>query len=249
MWFLLMRQRALQVAGMARQRARSSEPGYWLARSAWSGTMVFLTLTGLALFVGLPSSRPIASEMPFDTQFQMLFPGAFIVLYAILAMNLGQLEAGWRDPAKDHFAGYPHRPLTQQALAFGLTLPYWIIYQATNYLPLPDLLALMAQQVAWGYLTGLFGFALGLGKRSEIAQFNLKYLIFIVFLVGSLHPAISVINPFVSAFLVLGGGAGLLSAWGGFLAWLSLGAILSFWIYRRLQRQRKETHESPLPSA
>jgi hypothetical protein len=249
MWPLLMRQRFVRAAIAARQKARPSDPSYWIARAAWSGTIVFLTLTGLALIVGLPSGRQIGSEMPFDIRFQLLFPGAFTVLYAILAMNLGQMEAGWRDPVTDRFTGQPHRPLAQQALAFGLTLPYWLIYQATNYLPWPDLLALILQQVAWGYLASLFGLTLGLGKHSEIAQFNLKYLVFIVFLAGSLHPAISLINPFVSASLVLSGGAGKLSAWGGFIVWSTLAAAISFWVYRRLQSQRKETRESPLPSA
>lgn len=249
MWPLLIRQRFLRAAIAARQKARPSDPSYWIDRAAWSGTMVFLTLAGLALIVGLPSGRQIGSERPFDIQFQLLFPAAFTVLYAMLAMNLGQMEAGWRDPVRDHFTGQPRRPLAQLALAFGLTLPYWFIYQATNYLPWPDLLALMAQQVAWGYLAGLFGLALGLSKHSEIAQFNLKYLAFIVFLAGSLHPALSLINPFVSASLVLNGGAGKLSAWGGFIIWSALATVVLFWVYRRLQSQRKETDGSPLPSA
>jgi len=217
---------------------RPSDPGYWLARSAWSGTMVFLALTGLALLIGLPNTQLLGSEMPFNNQFQLLFPGVFLVLYAILTMNLGQLEAGWGESSADQLSGYQGQLLSKQGLAFGLALPYWLIYRSTNYLPWPDTLMLMAQLFAWGYMTGLSGFALALGQRSEIIQFNLKYLTFIGFLVGSLHPAISLANPFVSASLLLNHEAHTFSAWVGFLIWLALAGVLSVWIYRRLERLR-----------
>jgi hypothetical protein len=229
---------------------RSTEPDYWRARSAWSGTIVFLALTGLALLIGLPSAQLLGSEAPFSNQFQLLFPGAFLVLYAILTMNLGQMEANWGEPfAYPLFSGYQAQLFAKEGLAFGLTLPYWFIYQLTDYLAWPDTLLLMSQLFIWGCLTGLFGFALALGQHSEVIQFNLKYLVFIGFLAASLHPAISVINPFVSASLVLSSGAGALSAWIGPLIWLALAGILCVWIYRRLERLRKEPHESAFPSA
>ncbi|HED03580.1 MAG TPA: hypothetical protein ENI60_02295 [Candidatus Fraserbacteria bacterium] len=219
------------------------------AEAAGSGTMVFLTLTGLALLVGLPSSSLLGSGRPFDNPFQLLFPGAAIVLYAILTISFGQRLAGRYEPEAITWRSYLRLLLAPAALALGLTLPYWIIYRVTNYLPWIDLLALIAQLFIWGYLAGLFGLVLGLSRRSEIAKFNLKYLILITFLVGSLHPAISFVNPFVISGAMLSAGAGLLAVWGGPASWLGLALALSLGMQRQLQRRRKELHESTVSSA
>ena len=217
--------------------------------AAGSGTMVFLALTGLALLVGLPSSSLLGSGRPFDNPFQLLFPGSAIVLYAILTISFGQRLAGRYEPGAITWGSHLRLLLALAALALGLTLPYWIIYRVTNYLPWIDLLALIVQLLIWGYLAGLFGLMLGLSHRSEISSFNLKYLILITFLVGSLHPAISFINPFAISSAVLSAGASLLAIWTGPLIWLGLGLLLSWEIRRQLQRRRKELHESTVSSA
>lgn len=168
---------------------------YWLTRSNWSLYVSFLIFTGIALVIAMPSGGAApADPVP---NLKMFFPIAYIVLYGIIAMNLGQdVGANGRSPL-----------LLSAQLAFALfiTIPYWIVFKTIIHTGWLQILWGLGHLFVYGFMLGLFGVLLVTLFESEITQFNVKYAFCISYLLGSLFIAIAhPVSPFHALAFILG---------------------------------------------
>jgi hypothetical protein len=197
--------------------------------------MTFLLLTGAVLLLTLPSSLPIEGLSPAAFEPAGSFPLIFVILYGILAMALGQAEANW---GRLPWPGQLIHLLSRQLLALSLTLPYWLMFlMAHAHSPLLSGLILL-QLGLYGAALGLFSWRLALTGHSEIFRFNLKYSMFILYLIISfLIPPLHFLNPYWAIGELLGGASieeasGLLIQ--GSAAWVGVGVLFALWIRHRL---------------
>jgi len=214
----------------------ASQAEYWFDKTTWASQMTFFLLSGAVLLLALPSSRPIEDLTPASFEPAGAFPLIFVIFYGILALALGQAEADWRDRLST--AGQLVQLLGRQLLTLAITLPYWLILlMAHAQSPLLSGLVLL-QLGIYGFMMGLFGWGLALLARSEVFRFNLKYSIFILYLVVSfLIPPLRLLSPYWAIVELLGGASigeasGLLIQ--GPLVWGGVAASIGLWIRRRL---------------
>ena len=212
-------------------------PDFWFDRTTWSAYMAFVLLAGTLLLILLPNSQRIAESLstPPDT---VLFSAFFVVLYGILAMTLGQAEMEWQERLL--WPGTLVHLLARQLLALALTLPYWLIFLIAHSITLWMSLGVLLHLCVYGVVLGLFGWRLALTRRSEIFQFNLKYLSFTLYLIGSFFvPGINYLNPLWPLDRML---AENRADWIGlfaqsYLLWAGVGLVFIWWIRRCLMRE------------
>jgi hypothetical protein len=166
-----------------------------------------------------------------------LFTVVFVIIYGILAVSLGQLEGHCEWIAEPNWQGHLTHLLARQSLALALTLPYWVVFLAAYGLPLGRLAGILGHLLLYGSVLGLLGWRLALWGRSEIVEFNLKYLGLMAFWAGSMFvPGLRELNPFQTITYWLEGtafihGSELLRA----LAWLGLAVLVALWVRRALR--------------
>ena len=214
---------------------------FWFDRTTWSAYMAFALLTGLVLLLFLPSSQRILDSLAAPPDL-LLFPLLFIILYGILAMTLGQAEIHWTQHAS--WPSSITHLVARQLFALALALPYWFIFLGAHSLSLLLSLVVLLHLCLYGFVLGCFGWRLGLTRRSEIFQFNLKYLIFATYLIGSFFlPGLSYLNPLwpLDRLLRESSGSGLIGLFiQSDLLWLATGFLLALWIHRSLERELAE---------
>ncbi len=158
-------------------------------------------------------------------------------------MNFGQLEQDWVSQFGRAWPQYYRHLVTQLGFLLLMILPAWIVYQGANHLPAARLLWGGAHLFLYGLTAGLFGMLVGLRAQSEITQFNIKYAVFIAFvlLTGiSFQP----LNPFLVLFAIFGD-AVLHQSIGFFLlSYLGFGVLIAilFWLTRRQILRIEEAH-------
>ena len=224
--------------GQAHRNRLTIRADYWIDRETWSSYLAFLLLVGLALFIALPYSVRIGELSSGTLQPNGLFPVLYVIVYGIVAVTLGQAEAGRERSALSHsWRWHWLRLLARQALAIGLTIPYWTAFLAAYVLPVTLVAGIAVQLLLYGLTLGLFGWRLALTRYSDIVQFNVKYLTLILLWMGSLFvPGLLYLNPFGMVQRWLSSYPEVEAAISGGL-WLGLAAALSGWTWRAFQRQ------------
>jgi hypothetical protein len=214
---------------------------FWFDRATWSAYMTFVLLSGMVLLILLPNSQRLSEILPTPPD-RILFPAFFVILYGILAITLGQAEIEWQERLR-----WPRslfHLLARQLFVLALALPYWLIFLLAHSLHLGMSLPILLHTGIYGSVLGLFGWRLALTRRSEIYQFNLKYLLFTLYLLGSFFlPGLNYLNPLWQLDRFLGESPA--SHWIGlavqsYLLWAAVAFALVFWIRRCLIRDAEE---------
>ena len=212
---------------------------FWFDRTTWSAYMAFVLLTGLVLLIFLPQSQRVLDSLTALPD-MVLFPAFFLILYGILAMTLGQAEIHWQ--TRLSWSGSLLHLAARQLLALALTLPYWLVFLTAHSLGLEVSSGIFVHLCMYGFVLSLFGWRLALTRRSEVFQFNLKYLIFALYLVGSFFiSGISSLNPlwplegWLKEYTFTQGVASSLQS---VLLWGAVGLLLALWTrHSRIQEQ------------
>jgi uncharacterized membrane protein len=211
---------------------------YWIDRPSWTSYLAFLMITGATVLLSLPYSQQIRELTAGIFGAVGLFTVVFVIIYGIVAVSLGQLEERCDWIAQSDWRGHLTHLLARQFLALALTLPYWVVFLAAYGLPLERLAGILGHLLLYGSVLGLLGWRLAHSGRSEIVEFNLKYLGLMAFWAGSLFiPGLRELNPFqpITYWLegspFIHGSELLLRA----LAWLGLAVLVAFWVRRALR--------------
>ncbi len=215
---------------------------YWIDRASWTSYLAFLMITGATALLSLPYSQQVRELAAGIFGAVGLFTVVFVVIHGILAVSLGQLEESSGRLVESDWRGRLVRLLARQLFALALTLPYWVVFLSAYGLPLGRLIGIMGHLLIYGGTLGLLGWRLALSGRSEIVEFNLKYLGLMAFWAGSLFvPGLRELNPFQPISYWLGGTA--LSRGSELLlhtfVWLGLAVLVALWIRRTLGKPRE----------
>jgi len=208
---------------------------FWFDRTTWSTYMAFVLLTGLVLLIFLPNSQRIVESLTALPD-MVIFPAFFVILYGILAITLGQAEIHWQ--GRLSWSGSLAHLLARQLFALALTLPYWLIFLRAHLLGLEISVGIGLYLCIYGFVLSLFGWRLALTQRSEVFQFNVKYLVFALLLLSSFFvPGIQALNPLwpLEAWLR----EDSFAQWFGPLLqsslwWAIVGLLLALWIRHSL---------------
>jgi len=215
---------------------------YLINSHNWSLYVSLLIFTGLALVLALPPGGQAAVISDYGLNLKMLFVIVYIVLYGIVAMNLGQQIkfASYQVPSSQ-VRGFMRTCqlalIAQLGFALFITTPYWIVFKTISYASWAQILWGAGHLFIYGFVLGLFGLLLATLTDSEITQFNVKYAVFVGFLLGTLfisaaHP----LNPFHALSFILDGeraGQSALFFLEGYSALALIGALLLFLIRRK----------------
>lgn len=218
------------------------DPDYWIDEATWSAYMAFVLITGVLLLIFLPNSQRLGESLASPPPDTVLFPAFFVVLFGILAITLGQAEIEWQ--ARLLWPGSLVHLFTRQLLALGLTLPYWLIFLIAHSINPWISLAVLLHLCVYGLVLGLFGWRLALTRRSDIFQFNIKYLFFTVYFIGSFFlPGLNYLNPLWPLDRLLGENRA--TDWipllvQSYLLWIGVGVLLALWVRRCLTREEEE---------
>lgn len=212
------------------------ERSYIISRHNWSLYVSLLIFTGLALVMALPPGGQAAVLSDYWLDLKMLFVIVYVVIYGIVAMNLGQ-----NIPSNPQEPGAVRLLFAQLAFALFITTPYWIVFKTIIYASWFQIFWAIGHLFMYGFVLGLFGFLLAVRTESEIAQFNVKYAVFVGFLLGTLfisaaHP----LNPFHALSFILGREHIGPPTWfflEGYSALALLGVFLLFLIRRTVNRR------------
>lgn len=214
---------------------------YWFDRETWSSYMAFLLLASAVLLIALPNSIEIGSVSPRAFEMIDLFPTLYVVLFGILAMTLGQAEMSWEHRLSK--SGQFIHLLNRVLVGLALTTPLWVVYLMANTISPLYILGILAHFTLYGLVLALFGWRLCLTHLSEIFQFNVKYISYFGMLAGTYFFApIQVLNPIVPLQWVLieGHVQSVNQLLGFYGAWIVLGAIVGYFIMRRMAREDRE---------
>lgn len=213
-----------------------SERGYLINSATWSSYLSFVIFLGLAIVASIPDPGAIERVGGSEGGLTMLFPFVAILFFGILSMNFGQLELEWANQFGKTWSSYYRHLLAQIGFLALLMLPEWIVYQGAYHLPNSRLLWGEVHLFLYGLTAGLFGMLIGLRTHSEISQFNIKYAVFIAFVLLTaiwLQP----LNPFITLFAIFGDAVlnSSDSVWFFLQSYLGFALLLSvlFWLTRR----------------
>lgn len=230
------------------------ERGYLINSHNWSLYVSLLIFTGLALILALPPGGQAAVVSDYSLNLKMLFTIVYIVIYGIVAMNLGQQIqfASYQVPSSQ-VRGFTTTfklanlrtcqlyLITQLAFALFITTPYWIVFKAIIYASWVQIFWGAGHLFIYGFVLGLFGLLLATLTDSEIVQFNVKYAVFVGFLLGTLFISVAhPLNPFhVLSFILEGEWAGPSAPFflEGYGALVLIGVLLLFLIRRTIIRR------------
>jgi hypothetical protein len=215
-----------------------NERGYLLNPTTWSSYMTFLIFIVLALLISIPTAVEVRSaSQNSGSTLKLFYPFAAIVLFGILAMNLGQMQQEWVAQFGKRARRYYLQLLAQIGFLLLLMLPAWIVYQGINHLPWERLIWGFGHLFVYGLMTGLFGLLIGLKADSDIAQFNIKYATFIAFALGTaiwLQP----LNPFLVPMAIFGDAVLNQSIFFFLQSYVGFGILIAMlwrWTYRQIQ--------------
>ncbi len=229
------------------------EYGYIISSHNWSLYVSLLIFTGLALVLALPPGGQTAVISDDDLDLKMLFTIVYIMIYGIVAMNLGQnIQSNSQtvqqsDSQKSKAVGLfdystVRRLMAQLAFALFITTPYWIVFKTIIYASWVQIFWGAGHLFIYGFVLGLFGLLLATLIDSEITQFNVKYAVFVGFLLSTLFiSALHPLNPFHALSFILEGeraGPSALFFLEGYGALALIGAFLLFLIRRTMMRRR-----------
>ncbi|MCL6641699.1 MAG: hypothetical protein K6T71_00025 [Candidatus Bipolaricaulota bacterium] len=200
----------------AREAIARIEP---IMPTTWSAYVGYLVLTGIPLLMALPSSARIDALSEPRLSMVPIFVTAAIALFTIYSLNFGPAHAKLRrSPQEIHTSLLGH-----VGFLMVLSLPYWTVFVGISGLPLARIAVALFYLVLYGSCWALIGLAIGLRWPSEITQFNIKYALLIVSVIGTFF-ALRPLNPFLVLSLWFGEGS-LKEQWGFLLlAYGSLGA-------------------------
>lgn len=217
----------------------SIDQDFWFDRRTWSAYIGFLVLVAISLLLGLPSSEPVRQLTAGQAWPVGVFPMAFVIVYGVLALTLGQCEVAWE--ARLSPAGQLGHLGGRLLFALALVIPLWLSYLFAYSREVILIGGLFVHLALYGIVFGLLGWWLGLTRRSEITQFNLKYLLFFSYVVATtLIQGLRYLNPVAPIDAMLWGHQGSV----GFsvtseLLWVAVGTIAGWRVRRRLIVQRQ----------
>lgn len=201
--------------------------GYLLNRFNWSSYLGLVTIVGVVTILALPQTRRIGELAGSDPGPTPFFAGTLLIAFGLFALNLGQEERRWRGSFQGRFPRYLIHIASQLLLGLLLSAPCWLIFKVLAYIRPASIIWGGAYLLGYGFVLAVFGLLVGT-IASETAQFQLKYLGFMGYLVGSFFwpPG----SPFFNLVSLLGGrdypgelapGALMLAALGGLLLFLA----------------------------
>ncbi len=212
---------------------------FWFDSSTWSTYMAFVLLAGLLLLVFLPGTQRIGELQASPANGAAVFSLLFLMIYGIVAMTLGQAEVEWE--RRLTWPGQLLHLLLRALLALVLTFPYWLVFTLAHSLSPLLSIAILLHLGLVGFVLGLFGWGLALTQRSEIFQFNLKYLGFFLYLAASFFvPGFQFLNAYWPLMALLAE----MAPWpyvSFYLLWAGVGLMLALWT-RRPQEGRTNGH-------
>jgi len=156
------------------------------------------------MLIALPTTRRISETAAAGLNLKSLFTITYIIFYGILALNSGQLLLRWPTIFSHRLGGLKRgcaALLVQLVFLIFITLPYWIIFTSVTSMSLGSTLWAIAHLLFWGFDLGMVGLIIGLAFKSEISQFNIKYLGFAAYLIGTLFYG-RFANPFLALSLI-----------------------------------------------
>ena len=186
--------------------------------TTWSVYVGYLVLSGVPLLMALPSSARIDALSEPRLSMAPIFVTAATVLFTVYSLNFGPAHAKLRrSPQEIHTSLLEH-----VGFLMLLSLPYWTVFEGLSGLSLARIAGALFYLVLYGSCWALIGLAIGLRWPSEITQFNVKYALLIVSVIGTFF-ALRPLNPFLVLSLWFGEGS-LKEQWGFLLlAYGSLG--------------------------
>lgn len=206
-----------------------------LDRTAWSLYLGLVSFVGAVVLAALPSPHPLGEldASRWGADLASFFAGAVIIVYGIVALNLGMAEGIAR----------PYlRLFLKLLLGLAMTALLWAIFQGFYLAGLGALLLGGVYTLGYGLTLGLYGLALGT-IGSEAGRFLLKYLGLIAYLAGTLpleRPA-RAINPLYSLTAILQERLQSVEYGVGFLALGVLGGLAALFANRRLKGKGWQT--------
>lgn len=218
------------------------EEGYLINRATWSLYGALLIFTGAVLLIALPLTKKIANIAGSGPGITSFFAGAIVIMYGLFAINAGQGGAGWKSRYGPRYTRYIGHLILQLIFALFVTAPYWTLFKVVTYTELAAVLWSTAHLLIYGLLLALFGFWLALTVKSEVLQFDLKYIVFIAYLVGTFFYG-QFANPFLNLTLILSEGpyqTGFFLK--GYPTLMGLGLLLAFLTWRAVRK----VEEAPL---
>lgn len=206
------------------------EQGYFVNRFNFSLYLGLVAIVGAVTILALPQARRIAelkgSAVPF-------FAGALLIAYGLFAVSIGQGEQRWKGPFQARYGRYLIHIASQLLLGLLATAPAFLIFKVLAYARPIAVVWSGAYLFGYGSVLALFGLLVGT-LSSEAAQFQLKYLGFIAYLVGSLFwpPG----SPFFNLISLLKEQGYSLDSAPGPLLLAFMGGLLLLLTKRRIER-------------
>jgi len=206
------------------------EQGYLVNRFNFSLYLGLVAIVGAVTILALPQTRRIAELQGDAVPF---FAGALLIAYGLFAVSIGQGEQRWKGQFQGQYGRYLIHIIFQLLLGLLATAPCFLIFKVLTYARLIAIVWGGAYLFGYGFVLALFGLLVGT-LTSEVAQFQLKYLGFIGYLVGSLFwpPG----SPFFNLLLLLKGQGYPLDSAPGPLLLAFMGGLLLFLTRRRIEQ-------------
>lgn len=186
--------------------------------ATWSVYVSYLVLTGIPLVLALPSSERIDALSEPRLSMLPIFATVSTVLFTIYALNFGPAHARLRRPPREIHTSV----LAHVGFLMLLSLPYWTVFEGISGLSVARIAGALVYVVLYGACWALIGLAIGLRWPSEITQFNVKYALLIVSVIGTFF-VLRPLNPFLVLSLWFGEGS-LREQWGFLL--LAYGSLV-----------------------
>ncbi|MCX8102849.1 MAG: hypothetical protein N3E42_00165 [Candidatus Bipolaricaulota bacterium] len=169
--------------------------------TTWSVYVSYLVLSGIPLLMALPSSARI--DVLVEPRLSMLpiFVTVITLLFTIYSLNFGPAHAKLRLSPRETQVSL----LAHVGFLMVLSLPYWTVFEGMTGYALGRMAGALAYLTLYGSCWALIGLAIGLRWPSEITQFNVKYALLAVTMIGTFF-VVKPLNPFLALSLWFGEG-------------------------------------------
>jgi hypothetical protein len=195
--------------------------------ATWSAYLSYLILTGIPLLLALPSTARIDALVEPRLSMLPIFATVATLLFTIYSLNFGPVHANMKKPPREIQTSL----LAHVCLLMLISLPYWTVFQGISGHSVGRVVGALTYLTLYGACWALGGLAIGLRWPSEIAQFNFKYALLFISIVGTFF-ILTPLNPFLALSLWFGEGP-LDEHWGflwmGFMGLLFVMSVLSVW--------------------
>jgi hypothetical protein len=186
--------------------------------ATWSSYVSYLILSGIPLLMALPSTARIDALVEPRLSMLPVFTTVTTLLFAVYSLNFGPVHAKLKKPLREIQTSV----LAHVVLLLVLSLPYWTVFQGISGHSIGRVVGALSYLVLYGSCWALGGLVIGVRWPSEIAQFNLKYALLIVGMLGTFF-IVRPLNPLLTLSIWFGEGSPseqwgfLLMGYGGLL--------------------------------